>query len=287
MAVRFYCDESEDRESKVLSLAGFLGTGEDMDALQEEWVARLKPTGVSAYHMTDCDNGGGEFSDAKGWNKTDRTHLTIDLIEIIARHKVFLVGLSVLLDDYRTIPSFPGTDKLLGFDTWHLLFQGIFMYAEQLLGTEAPPEETIACFFDWRQKTGRAQTIFEIMRDIQDLPFSKRLGTLTFGHKEFDKPGSIPLLQIADIAAVETRKDLANPITHPHLPERRSLARLRQTGRVWLLHLDKLVLEGMYEMKKAQLGFPHNAEEAFLKCRIRTLLEMIKKNDKPSDSDEH
>ncbi len=279
MAVRFYCDESEDKESKVLSLAGFIGIAEDWDALQEKWIARVKPTGVSAYHMTDCDNGWGEFTDSKGWNKRDRTQLTMDLVEILCEHKVFLLGLSVLLDDYRSIPPFPGTDKLLGLDKWHLLFQGIFMYAEMLLGPEAPPEETIASFFDWKDKKGAADYFF---RDFQSkrhiLPWVNRIGTLTFGHKEFDVPGSIPLLQTADIAAVETRKALANPITHPHLPERKSLTRLKQTGRVWLLHLDKLLLEGLYEGKKKLLGLPNNAEEALLKARTRTLEEFLKRN---------
>jgi len=224
MAVRFYCDESEDKDSKVMSLAGFLGLAEDWDNLQEKWIARVKPTGVSAYHMTDCDNAGGEFADAKGWTKSDRTQLTVDLIELLAQHKVFLLGLSVLLDDYRSLPPFPGTTELLGLDKWHLLFQGIFMYAEMLLGPEAPPDEMIASFFDWKDKQGAAYLFFNDLTNKQEtLPWTKRIGTLKFGHKEFDVPGSIPLLQTADIAAVETRKTLANPITNPHLPERKSL----------------------------------------------------------------
>lgn len=86
------------------------------------------------------------------------------------------------------------------------------------------------------------------------------------------------LLQVADIAAVETRKALANPITHPHIPERKSLARLKQAGNVWaMLHLDKLVLDAMYESKKEELGLPHDDGAAFLKMRERTKQEFAKK----------
>jgi hypothetical protein len=277
MAVHFYCDESEDKESKVLSLAGFLGKAEDWETLQEEWITRVKPTGVSAYHMTDCDNGQGEFSDSKGWTKRGRTQLTTDLIEIITKYNVYLLGLSVLLDDYESIPQFPGTNECLGRDKWHLLFQGIFMYAVKLLGP-APQSENIACFFDWKEKKGVAYSIFDDIKSNPNLgEWTKRLGTLAFGHKEFDVVDSIPLLQVADIAAIETRKALANPITHPNLSERKSLTRLKQTGRVWMLHLDNIVLDAMYEQKKKQCGLPNKADETFRKMRLRTINEFSRK----------
>jgi hypothetical protein len=277
MPVRFYCDESEDKESKVLSLAGFFGVAEDWEQLQEEWIARVKPTGVSAYHMTDCDNNQGEFSPDKGWTKPDCTQLTIDLIEIIAKHNVLLIGSSMLLDDYRSIPPFPGTDKRLGWDEWHFLFQSVFPWAVVCLGADAPPEETIALFFDWREKRGVAYSLFEdITKDKTFGDWPKRIGILTFGHKEFDVPGSIPLLQVADVAAVETHKALANPFTHPHLKERQSLSRLKRDGRVWIMvHHDKLILEAMYEVKKKQYGMPNNAEEAFRKMRTRTISKWL------------
>lgn len=194
MAVRFYGDESEDKDSKVLSIAGFLGFAEDWDALQEKWIARVKPTGVSAYHMTDCDNGWGEFSKSNGWTALDRRQLTIDLIEIVTQHRILMIGLSMLLDDYRNISVLPGSDTALGGDKWHALFQGILMYAVECMGAEAPPEETIAFFFDWKQKQGGANFFFDNIRNEKRLSdWRTRLGTLTFGHKEFNVHGSVPI----------------------------------------------------------------------------------------------
>jgi hypothetical protein len=267
MALRFYGDESEDKEQKVHTLGGFLGWADEWDHLQEEWIDRVKPTGVSAYHMTDCDNGGGEFSDAKGWTKTDRTQLTIDLIEIICRHKVFLIGMGLYIDDYKTLGPVTDDGEMLGHDKWHLVFQGALREAAIHVDKIAPPEETIAFFFDWQMKQGMANDLFESTQNESSLPWRNRLGTLTFGHKEFGVPGSLPLLQVADIAALEVRKSLAHPITQPKLPERRSLARLKQCGGGVIKIFDKPYFDALYELKRKSLGLPNKAEETELRLR--------------------
>jgi hypothetical protein len=176
---------------------------------------------------------------------------------------VFLIGQGVLLDDYRQLPSLNDEGVKLGHDKWHIAFQGLLQQVANRVGDDAPPEETVAFSFDWKQKRGAAQFLFDYTKEDRRLKsWRRRLGTLTFGHKEFDVPDSIPLLQIADIAAFETRKALANPITHPHFPERKSLARLKRADRVWSISfLDEPVLRAIYEMKRGELGLPNNAKE--------------------------
>jgi hypothetical protein len=261
MALRFYGDESQGQ--RVIGVAGFLGDGDEWDSLQEKWIARVKPTGAKAYHMTDCDNGWGDFSDKKGWNKDSRTQLTIDLIELICQHNIYLIGEAIVLDDYRELPPVTDAGDQLGRDEWHAAFQGVLHEAAASLGDECPPEETIAFFFDWRQKQGGAQFFFDYTKNEERLkPWHFRLGTLTFGHKEFDIPGSLPLLQVADIAAVETRRRIENPLIAPHLGERKSLTRLKQAGRVWsITYHNKATLTAIYELKREELGLPNKAAE--------------------------
>jgi hypothetical protein len=264
MAIRFYGDESEDKDEKVIAIGGFIGFAEEWDTLQEKWVARVKPTGVSSYHMTDCECGQGEFSKENGWSEQDRRQLTIDLIELIVTHNVFLIGHAVLLDDYRKLPSVNDEGVKLGHDKWHMAFQGLLQQVANRVGDDAPAEETIAFIFDWKQKQGGAQFLFDHTKGEKRLkPWRHRLGTLAFGHKEFDVPSSIPLLQVADIGAMETRKAIGNPITHPHLPERKSLRRLKEAEKVWSISfMDEPVLKAIYEMKREALGLPNKAKEA-------------------------
>jgi hypothetical protein len=264
MAIRFYGDESEDKNEKVIALGGFIGFAEEWDALEEKLIARVKPTGVRAYHMTDCECGKGEFTKENGWSEQDRQQLTIDLIELVAQHNVFMIGHALLLDDYRKLPSVNDDGVNLGHDKWHMAFQGLLQQVATRVGDDAPPEETIAFFFDWKQKQGGAQFLFDNTKNETRLKaWRQRLGALEFGHKEFDVPHSIPLLQLADIAAVETRKAIGNPITHPHLRERKSFARLKEANRVWSVSfMDEPVLNAIFEMKRESLGLPNKAKEA-------------------------
>ena len=264
MAVSFYADESEDKDGKVHAIGGFIGFRDEWEIFEERWTGRLKPTGVNAYHMTDCECGFGEFSDKNGWTKTDRDQLTTDLIEIICEHDIFMIGAGVLLDDYRQFGPVDNEKVGLGAGKWNFVFQYIVQEACRRVGDQAPPEQIVSFFFDWKDKHGTADSLFAHMQcDDRLQSWHKRLGTVAFGHKEFDVPGSIPLLQVADIAAVETRKAIGNPITHPHLRERRSLSRLKQAGRIWSIkYFERPVLEVMYELKRAELGLSNRAEEA-------------------------
>jgi len=259
--IQFYGDESEDKAEKVHAIGGFIGFADEWDKVHTELIARVKPTGISAYHMTDCECGWREFAK---WKKPDRDQLTVELIEIICRHDIFLIGTGVLLDDYNTLPAVNEEAGLLGHDKWHMAFQAVLQQAAIRVDKKAPPDLAIDFFFDWQTKQGAARNIFEFTKnDTRLQSWRTRLGSLTFGHKEFDKEESVPVLQIADIAAVEIRKAIGNPITHPHLKERRSLARLKEARKVWSIqYLDKPVLDVLYELKRAELGLPNNAAEA-------------------------
>jgi len=245
-----YFDESQDKSEKVHAIGGFIAPGYEWEALQDKWIARLKPTGVSAFHMTDCECGYREFSDTKGWKPEDRKQLIKDLIEIICRYRVLMVGCGIILDDYKQLPTENGK---LGIDEWHLSFQ----YVLQETARQATPfgaEETVAFFFDWKDKQGNAKDLFfEFQQDNRLEEWHSRLGTITFGHKEFGVPGSIPLLQVADVAAYETRKAIANPITHPHLPERKSLTALRKAEAVGSVsYLENKVLKNILQLKREE-----------------------------------
>jgi hypothetical protein len=253
MAIRAYFDESEDKDATIHAIGGFIGIEQEWESLQDKWVGRVDPTGVTAYHMTDCECGYGEFSAEKGWNKEDRNQLTKDLIEIILRHKVFMLGAGLLLDDYKQIPPLDEKEDLLGGDKWLFPFQSVIQEA----ATQAlriPGNEAVAFFFDWREKKGNAQKMIEEFREDTRLgEWRRQLGTLTFGHKEFDVADSLPLLQVADIAARETAKAIENKIsTNPH--RRESFERLKAGNRVYRIDFfDKEVMQIMFELKREEL----------------------------------
>ena len=253
MALRFYGDESEDKDGKVFGMGGFIGRAEEWEALQEDWIARIKPTGIKAYHMIDCECGYGEFS---GWPKPQREELTKDLIGLILKRELFMLGFTVMLDDYRSLAPLDVARVRLGKDEWHLMFQGMCMCAAEQ-AVPFPKEESVVFFFDWKEKKGDAFTLIDEFRNDDRLgEWRHRLGTLTFGHKEIGVADSIPLLQAADIAAVECRKFVGNPITRPDLPHpRRSFMAFHEAGRILSIKvLEKTIMEEMYADKCRELG---------------------------------
>lgn len=103
MAIRAYLDESEDQDHKVHAIGGFIGRAEDWDELESRWTDTLKPTGVRAFHFTDCENGYREFSERKGWTKEARFKLIRDLIDLILDYDIYLIGCGVLLEPYENM----------------------------------------------------------------------------------------------------------------------------------------------------------------------------------------
>lgn len=277
MEVRLYGDESGDRNNKVLAIGGIIGFSDHLDAFQDAWITRVKPTGVSSYHMTDCECGYGEFSENRGWTKQDRDQLTKDLIDLICEHEVFIIGTGVLLDDYNRLPPINDEGVLFGGSPWHLCFGQIIYEACKRIGDEAPPEWGISCFFDWKEKKGLAESIYEYTQQDERLQsWHKRLGPLTFGHKEFDVPDSIPLLQAADIAAVETRKRIGNPLTRPDLRIRQSYQRLVDCGKIWATkYFTYPVMDVMFQMKRQSLGLSHDLEAAKIRLAESKINETL------------
>lgn len=279
MEVRLYADESEDKDGVVHAIGGFIGMADEWERLEEEWVARVRPTGVSAYHMADCDSMQGEFSQKNGWSKADCTQLTVDLIDVICRHEVFMIGTGVLLADYNRIPPVTSDPRVrLGGSEWHLCFGQVTHEACMRLGEEVPSDWTISCFFDWKEKKGLAESLYaQTQTDERLKSWRKRLGPLTFGHKEFDVPESVPLLQVADIAAVETRKRIGNPITRPELAIRKSYQKLVSTGHVWATKVFTFpVLDAMFQMKMEDMGLPNDAEAATARMKAATRARLRK-----------
>jgi hypothetical protein len=98
-----------------------------------EWADRIQPDKlphpIKAFHMTDCESGGGEFRDELGWDNESRKQLIIDLIQIICRYSVALFGMGLPIQDYEALQPVtknPSNDKgvKLGGGQYRFLLQG-------------------------------------------------------------------------------------------------------------------------------------------------------------------
>ena len=125
-----YLDESIDRDHRIFAIGGFIGRADEWRELLFEWIDRIHPSKlprpIKAFHMTDCENGGGDFRDELGWDRESRRQLIIDLIAIICRYNVALFGMGLPIKEYERLDHVDPNKRLkLGYSQYHLLFQSV------------------------------------------------------------------------------------------------------------------------------------------------------------------
>ena len=99
MALLTYLDASGDENQPAISCGGFIARPEQWEAFELEWAQALDDFGVKELHMKHCAFFRGEF---EGWSEKDqRIPFLSRLTEIMNRHLIQSVGISMLLQDYH------------------------------------------------------------------------------------------------------------------------------------------------------------------------------------------
>lgn len=113
MAVIFgYFDDSNThKQSKLVTLCGFLGDEDTWGAVDEKWQAVLDkpdwPNRPKEFHMVDCVHGYGEFLD---WKLAERLALFGDMATIAETSDIMALGSTIAVEDLDVLSE---DDKLL------------------------------------------------------------------------------------------------------------------------------------------------------------------------------
>jgi hypothetical protein len=102
--LRVYLDESQPRGSRFFALGGCVFAPQDCPDFEERWslaLASYKPP-LKRFHMTDWENGWGEF---RGWSDEKRHDLFRRLAHIIRRTVRFHICSVVDLDAWESLPA--------------------------------------------------------------------------------------------------------------------------------------------------------------------------------------
>ena len=249
-----YGDESSDKDRRILSVSAFVGRADDWTALLNEWIERLNPKNlpnpVTAFHMTDCESGQGEFRDKFGWTEESRKRLIIDLIGIITRHHILLFGAGLQIKDYGNLELINGDP--VGRSEYHILLQALMCdLSLELEESNAPAIEDIAYIFDQRDKRYEFWA-HEIHRETKNHPqvsWRHRLGTLSFADKR-----DMRLLQVADLGAYEVRRYITQFLFNEGKTRKsfEVLAAAKKIGKISVY--DGETLQKIVEKKKEELA---------------------------------
>jgi len=96
-----YADESSDAKGeRIFAVAGVMGTQEEWDALEIDWV---RQTGGKIFHATDCESGYGNY---KGISEEKRHREYESLTKILARTRMLGFGAIINIKDFKASGRF-------------------------------------------------------------------------------------------------------------------------------------------------------------------------------------
>lgn len=218
--MRAYWDESGWHDGSVISIAGYIARSEVWDSLEETWRLFVDDLKVSRFHMSDCCNGFGEFSEHNGWN-IDRRRKAVKMAVQILRSAAFTpmlgVGSSVVLSDFRKALPVGASDwekkryeQRLREWGYRICVSQCLFAALTRLGSRLDGN-ALDVLLDYQQKVkGQVIEMVEGIRD--DLPkgLADRIGTIQHA---VEPPRLRPIvLQTADVLAYETYRETRRKI---------------------------------------------------------------------------
>lgn len=214
--VSVFGDESHDEtKQRVFAVAALLGSQDEWDALESEWLPR---TGGREFHAADCEGGHGEFAQT---SHQENLALYRDLTKLIARTRMLGFGVGIDLAGFSE--AFP--DALPDYPYFMCFLRVIKDCAEAAY--LLIPRETVKFTFDHRPDAEHhASSIYDYMTTQTEWKSHSCL----HGEVGFASRKVVPI-QAADLLARETMKHLDNQLGLVQRPMRGSMRELDGTGR--------------------------------------------------------
>jgi hypothetical protein len=226
-------DSADETQQRVFAVAGVIATDDDWVQLESSWKERTK--GVS-FHATDCD------SDQKDYATTphsENKQLYRDLVHVLANSKAWGFGAALELSGFRDF--FPPMAQELSY--YKALFE-VVRFLSHLAKTHF--QDSVKFTFDCRVESNYpAGRLYNAM--VNDPTMG---GSHLFSEISFACAQEQPRIQIGDLLARETMKELDNRIGPVKRPRRKSMEALLDTRR---FGIDLLLREYFEDMRQKTL----------------------------------
>jgi Protein of unknown function (DUF3800) len=202
-----YIDESGTDESRLITLACFVGYDVQWKELKRRWIAvideknaQLRKEGrteITIFHATDWSTEKKEFRD---WDPEEGKQFGAKLLSIINAIPLYGCGYTLHLDELHE--AFPEANQRL-YQLSHLILfiKIIETLSASVLSDARFLDEQLELINEGSQYNGVMQDTFETLKNDGTLLHRERLTTLTPKTKK-----ECPLLQVADFFAYENYK---------------------------------------------------------------------------------
>lgn len=221
-------DESSDETGqRTFAVAGIMGTQEEWDALEVNW---LKRTGGKIFHATDCESGYGDYKDIP---KEKRHKEYEDLTKILAQSNMWGFGCAMDIQAYKKL--FP---EGLDIAPYFSCFVRVILFFARLAYHYIPRQPKAKFIFDRNSKTNFVSvSLVDYFTNLTEYDYSSFVGQIAFD--SIDTTG----IQVADLLARETMKHMDNQIGPVKRRMRLSMASLLKTDRFDFIWNDETYWE--------------------------------------------
>jgi hypothetical protein len=234
-------DSADETKQRVFAVAGVIATAAVWEKLERQWLDRN--CGIP-FHATDCDSDQGDYADRPHAKNKEQYR---DLIHILADSGAWGFGTALDLSGYRDFYP-PDTDQL----AYYKAFFEVVRFLADLGKTHF--HDSVKFTFDYRAESNYpAGQLYSALLKDRSLDAPKIFGEISFASSREQ-----PRIQIADLLARETMKELDNRIGPIKRNRRKSMQALVDTGH---FGFDLLLREFFEDMRKKTLELERQDKE--------------------------
>jgi len=230
IALIAYGDDSADEtKSRVFAAATVVARQEEWDAFNIRWLDR---NGDRPFHATDCDSDEGDF---KHTDHKSNKKLYGDNVHLFINSPLMGAGVSISIRDYEELFPFSPSNEW----PYYMCFSGAIACIAKIGQLSIPPERVKVTFDRNINRDYNADALYNFMVHQQSWDSSAILeDTIEFAnHRQ-----SIGV-QVADLLARESMKDLDNRLAPVRRGRRQSLRELLNSNRFACICYDRPKLE--------------------------------------------
>lgn len=230
MLIAYGDDSADETKKRVFAAGAVVARQEDWDIFLSAW--REKNPGERPFHAADCDSDQRNFKNRK---HEENKKLYADNVRLFVNSPLIGAGVAISIPDYWDLFPFAPADK---WWPYYMCFAGVLSCICQIAHLSIPLEDIKVVFDNSPEQELDSARIFDfIAHQPGALPCILEEGIQFGNHRK------TPGLQVADLLAHETMKDLDNRIGPKQRWPRQSLIELQRSNRFAAVLYDRQKLE--------------------------------------------
>lgn len=203
MALAAYLDESGDKDTRTLSVGGYVATSAQWRSFSRDWISLLQAHGIDLFHMVDLEGGNAPFN---RWERNRRDDLFKKLTSILNRRVIFQTWAAVNVRECEDVIT--ECDKDMVASPYAFCAVVCLVFISNWARTHWRNEEVVLFFEEGRRFSGDMFRLWDRVVRTSLLRDRYKIAGIHKGSKKQLVP-----LQAADCLVYEVGKKYSNPTT--------------------------------------------------------------------------